>query len=437
MHSALPKQADMLMALPIRGESFLLRRSGKHVLVDGGYKGDKIARVLENQIQDVPFLDVVVCTHGDSDHVGGLPPLLKEWSGRIGQMWLPGRWVNVAPQLVVDPAEFFKQLICELDVELKEPSEDVTSIIREIEGATGQWDVWKDTDVSSSDHDTRPIDEWVYGTDLPFDKIEKKQEPEWFDKLRRSDLVSSETASSAVASARRKARYRLNKGTSGMNVRIAEYWLGLIETAEAIRKVAIEAIEQKIPTRWFDFEGFSLTRCAKGGVPGFFIPVNAVEQATPPTVLAKFLQLTKINRESLVFLAPPMKERLGVLFCADSPLGDGPNFGNSFLRPLPFPNSWFPIVATAPHHGSESNKAAYNHLRNWMDVAVLLRAGGSTKQPGATFLGQRDCLRLCTKCPRAGHAPLLSGVVLNRSKWPPRQLWHLPLLIAIGRRCVC
>lgn len=427
------------MALPIKGESFLLRRSGKNVLVDGGYKGDKIARVLESQIQDVPYLDVVVCTHGDSDHVGGLPPLLNDWSGRIGQLWLPGRWVNVVPQLVVDPAEFFKQLICELDVELREPSEDVRSIIREADDVQRQQDVREDMDIPPSDNDPQPVGEWIKETDLPLDTAEIKQEPEWFEKIRQSEmnLESAKSASSAYESARRKARYRLKKETSEIHIRIANYWLGLIETAEAIRKVAIAAIDQKIPTRWFDFDGFSQTRRAKGGAQGFLIPVNAVEQATPPTVLAKFLQLEKINRESLVFLAPPARERLGVLFCADSPLGDGPNFGTSFLRPQPFSTLWLPIVATAPHHGSESNKAAYIHLRNWDNVAVLLRAGGSAKQPGATFLGQRGCLRLCTKCPKAGLAPLLSGVVLSPSNWP-RPPHLLPAcLITIGRPCVC
>lgn len=427
------------MALPIKGESFLLRRSGKNVLVDGGYKGDKIARVLENKIQDVPYLDVVVCTHGDSDHVGGLPPLLNDWSGRIGQLWLPGRWVNVVPELVVDPAQFFEQLICELDVELREPSEDVRSIIREADDVQRQQDAREDMDISSSDYDPQPVGEWIDGTELPLDFIEVKQEPEWFDKIRRLelDLTSSKSASSAYESACRKVRYRLKKETSEIHIRIANYWLGLIETAEAIRKVAIAAIDQKIPTRWFDFDEFSQTRRAKGGAPGFLIPVNAVEQATPPTVLAKFLQLTKINRESLVFLAPPATERLGVLFCADSPLGDGPNFGTSFLSPLPIRTHWFPIVATAPHHGSESNKAAYNHLCNLGNVAVLLRAGGSAKQPGATFLGQRGCLRLCTKCPKAGHAPLLTGVVLSSPYWGRHPHWLAPHLIAIGRRCVC
>ena len=73
MTAALPAKVDMLTALPTNGESFLLRRAGKNVLVDGGYKKDNIAHVLKLQFQDVQYLDVVVCTHGDGDHIGGLP----------------------------------------------------------------------------------------------------------------------------------------------------------------------------------------------------------------------------------------------------------------------------------------------------------------------------------------------------------------------------
>ena len=60
-------------------------------------------------------LDVVVCTHGDGDHAGGLVDLLKLWPGTIGQVWLPGRWVDVVPELLRDPKGFVDGLIKELD----------------------------------------------------------------------------------------------------------------------------------------------------------------------------------------------------------------------------------------------------------------------------------------------------------------------------------
>jgi hypothetical protein len=433
MTAALPKQGDMLLALPINGESFLLRRAGKNVLVDGGYKGDKIAHVLKHHVRDVQHLDVVVCTHGDGDHVGGLPALLDDWVGRVGQLWLPGRWVNVVPQLARNPAEFFNQLIRELDAELKNPSEKVISVVRSADNEETDRDDRQDIASLPQTSDVEPAGEWHDAYDRSLDFEETLPEPEWFDTLRRAEeeLASDDIATRALKSARRRVNYRKKRLVSDLEIQIARYWLDLLETGEAIRNLAVAAIRNRIPTRWFDFEGFEKTRQAAGGARGFLFPINAVEQPTPPTIRALFLHLTQINRESLVFLAPPTEERLGVLFCADSPLGDGPNFSCSFLPNLPLPMSWLPIVATAPHHGSETNKIAYAHLHKWARIDVLLRAGGSKKQPGSMFLSQHCCLRLCTKCPRAGHGPMLSGVFLAHLHWNPSPL------IALGRRCDC
>lgn len=427
-----PGRQDFLLALPIKGESFLLRRAGKTVLVDGGYEKDKIAHVLEKQIKDVQHLDIVVCTHGDGDHVGGLPALLDNWVGRVGQLWLPGRWVNVIPQLTCNPVEFFNNLISELDAELKEPSKQVCSVIRHADDEGGTQDDQREISSPPVDNVLEPADELLDDfVAAPVDHGDLPHEPEWFVRLRRDKekLASDHTASRAIKSARRRVKYRQNRQTSELTARIACYWLGLIETAQAIRDLAIAAIRHGIRTRWFDFEKFAKTRQAAGGARGFLVPINAVEQATPLTMLARWMHLTQINRESLVFLAPPTRRRFGVLFCADSPLGDGPQYVHSFLPTLPPSARWIPMVATAPHHGSETNKAAYDHLRKWPNVRVLLRAGGSVKQPGRAFLQQHSLLRLCAKCPRVGHAPMLSGVVgLNRP---------FSSLIAYGRRCDC
>jgi glyoxylase-like metal-dependent hydrolase (beta-lactamase superfamily II) len=73
----LPQSGDMLLALPVKGESFLLRRAGRAVLVDGGCEKDNIADVMARYVRDVTHFDVVLCTHGDADHAGGLPNLLN------------------------------------------------------------------------------------------------------------------------------------------------------------------------------------------------------------------------------------------------------------------------------------------------------------------------------------------------------------------------
>lgn len=61
-----------LLALPVLGESFLLQRDGKNILVDGGFSSSRLIRALQATNVDVNQLDIVVCTHADRDHAGGL-----------------------------------------------------------------------------------------------------------------------------------------------------------------------------------------------------------------------------------------------------------------------------------------------------------------------------------------------------------------------------
>ena len=428
MPVAWPNTPDMVLALPVKGESFLLRRAERAVLVDGGLPSDRIANVLEQEVRDLRRFDVVVCTHGDRDHAGGLANLLNDWAKRIGQLWLPGRWVDVVPSLARDPAGFLNELVGELDAELTAPSDEVLSAIRAADDEAPQRGL-RDAPSPLRSQDAGSVDGWFDDADEELNPEELPREPEWFSTLRRAkgELASDDDSSRAFNAARRKVRRRRKRLASKSEARIALYWLDLIETAKAIRGIAVAAIRHGIPTRWFDFEEFSRTRQAIGGAHGFLVPINSVEQAPPPMTLSLCMRLTLINQQSLVFLAPPALSRLGVLFCADSPLGDGTDFSCSFLTTLPQPN--WPIVATAPHHGAETNSIAYSHLHKWACVPVLLRAGGTIKQPGKTFLNQNRCFRLCAKCPKAGHVPMLSGVV---GPW-----WHFWGMYLLGRHCDC
>jgi hypothetical protein len=325
---------------------------------------------------------------------------------------------------------FLATLIRELDSESQPPSNDVRRTIREEDDETSAGGM--EAIPASRQRIESSIDlDWFEKGDLGPETLDAPNEPDWFASLRRAadQLAGDAIAARAFAPARSNVLRRRRRWTGTARANIALYWLGLIDTAKAIRGIAVAAVRHNIRTRWFDFEEFARRRRATGGERGFLVPINSIEQAPPPTEGLLYMRLTRINRESLVFLAPPARGRLGVLFCADSPLGDGPDYAQSFLPPHPDDRFW-PIVATAPHHGSESNGIAYTHLRQWAHVAVLLRAGGSDRQPGPTFIGQSHCLRLCAKCPRAGHGPLLTGVVACGwyGMWPS---------VATARRCDC
>jgi glyoxylase-like metal-dependent hydrolase (beta-lactamase superfamily II) len=55
------------------------------MLVDAGERGSAIGRKLGRQV------DVLLLTHNDRDHVGGVPELLRS-STALGEVWLPYDW---------------------------------------------------------------------------------------------------------------------------------------------------------------------------------------------------------------------------------------------------------------------------------------------------------------------------------------------------------
>jgi hypothetical protein len=432
---------DQLLALPVSGEAFLLRRRGHAVLVDGGWKKDKVAAVIGAHLPALRTLDIVVCTHGDGDHAGGLPELLRRWPGRIGQVWLPGRWVEVVPELMKDPKGFVDNLVQQLDTIIRDNAPD--PIVQSQLDRSGEFlgsafpeipqrqeDAPRDPE--SDEPEVAEADGWFGKVwddhEIDLDATEPTEDLPWFAELRDAKgLATEKVASAALQSARARIGYRKKKRR--ITASTASAWLGMIDTVEAIRGIAAAAIARRLRVRWFDYQSFSNTRRPNGGVRGFLEPINAREQPPEPLTLSFLMRLTIINRQSLVFFAPPKLSRLGVLFCGDSPLGDGRRFGQSFLRHTARPT--LPIVATAPHHGAETNRSAYDHMRKWADVVVLLRAGGDSDQPGATFRSLGWPFKVCATCPRSGRAPHLAGVA-----GPGKHPWF-PSAIIVGLPCGC
>jgi hypothetical protein len=121
------------------------------------------------------------------------------------------------------------------------------------------------------------------------------------------------------------------------------------------------------------------------------------------------LALTTVNKESLVFHSPYSKDALGVLFCSDSDL--------RFVPPLPRMIG----LATAPHHGSESNATAYHRINQG---GVLNRFSAwvrsdSRSRPGPSFVNRQE-RKFCTRC--RPHGVSRHDVVLGSSSrvWGPQ-----------------
>jgi hypothetical protein len=436
---------DELVALPVKGESFLLRRGTRYILVDGGFSGQKLAGAIAAREEDLRRIDVVVCTHGDRDHAGGLAEFFYHWRRmaspegppvQIGEFWLPGSWADVIPDLLHRCRDVTNGLIDELDKlgidnDLRAATEDVDGAHAELDQRVVNErfaDKRHDGDFSSLSPDELG-DPWSHDEpELEARELPKGEAP-WFAEIRgKIDAIESPlSAASAFASARQRVRYRRKHHKISRTVEL--YWLELIRTAESIRAIAEQAISHQIRIRWFDFDTFLLRRRASGGIKGFLIPINSVEtHPIPRTNLTYLARLSPINEASLVFLAPPTCCRLGVVFCGDSPLGDGPRYGRSFLNvsaPLRLP-----VIATAPHHGAETNMAAYGHLLAWASVRLWLRTGGSARHPGSKFCSMSSFHRLCTHCPRTGKA--LRAASVTGHSWPyGHTLW------LTGHRCSC
>lgn len=415
---------DQLVALPVFGDAFLLRRSGRVILVDGGKSSVLLAGELAKY--GVSHLDIVVCTHADYDHAGGLVDLLDRSAITVGEFWLPGAWAESLPTLLTAPVEVVDDLILTLDREIN---------ARTLDADSEEFEEQMHSYVSRRRNEYRKAEPPADRDDHnePFKSTrEQGATGQWNAELP-LDEDAEDRAVRAFRSGRSRIRYRVAKRKVSKTV--ATFWLGLIDTAERIRRIAVQATHHGVSVRWFDFGEFAKTNRAGGGDAGFLIPLNAVELANPPPPpigLSFLVRLTPVNEECLVFLSPNIDKfwwEWSILFTGDSPLGSGKNYSVSWLRwPKDASRS---VIATAPHHGSESNFSAYDHLdKKKVAVRVWVRSGGTDKHPGKTYRMLHPSSRICTYCPHAKKPLQAAEIYFPKSPW-----W--PPLHTNGHICTC
>ncbi|WP_123528858.1 MBL fold metallo-hydrolase [Pseudomonas fluorescens] len=404
---------EKLVALPVKGESFLLFRDGKVILVDGGYNGKVLAGAIEKVCPGLDYIDIVVCTHSDRDHAGGFLSFAEYFRGHIEEFWLPGIWQGIIKKLEVEPRSVFEGLKHELfkmvkDVESisKSPGDSLKEKLDSL--------AIEQRRIKAKEQSLSPLED-IHSVEDDEDKAIKRY------MLANRFYHSSED----VVKDSRSAVYRA-RASRTIASGLANYWLDLINSARIIWAIAAQAAFHGSKIRYFDFEAFRLSRVPAGGIRGVLEPLNAVESLPAPVELTYFAALSPVNEECLAFISPPTLDGLGVIFCGDSPLGDGPQYKKSFLSCLP--NPAVPYIVTAPHHGSESNSIAYQHIFSHLKSVVWLRSGGSIRQPGPTFQGLDFSVRACTHCPQRG-VPLQAVVIpLSRSA---------PFTRVYSRECCC
>ncbi len=354
----MPHVVATFTAVPVgQGDAFLLERAdGKTILVDGGRARTVFAAQLM-LVRPTPAIDVAVCTHADADHAEGLVGLLEASLAVVRDVWLPGRWTERLVDLIVRPADFLDELLTDVRAEQEAGSLESPDAR---EGSERGEDVDVDLDGVEA----------ALGLEDPLapDILDGLADGVW---LPSTDLVGS-------------ARGAL--------------WIEAVQAAARIRKVARAAHHHGARIRWFDFEE-ARRRGTPAGGEAFLHPINSVELTAHmlrrKVSALRFLRLSVANRESLVFVAPEDPNNSAVIFSADSDLAS--------LRSVPATRT--PLV-TAPHHGAETNAAAYGviaaSLPSGLDPQWVRSDGNYRKRPGATYLSGAN--RVCTLC-RAASRP--------------------------------
>ncbi|WP_175944124.1 AAA family ATPase [Burkholderia pyrrocinia] len=111
-------------------------------------------------------------------------------------------------------------------------------------------------------------------------------------------------------------------------------------------------------------------------------------------------------------------------------LGDGPLYANSFLSGK---RAHGPLIATAPHHGADSNAMAYGHIAGFGSVSFWIRAGGKPHHPQSAYRAISGAIRTCTHCPH-NDLPLRAVCITDKcEEFTDPQAW----LTVRSHDCLC
>ncbi|MGQ9507230.1 MAG: MBL fold metallo-hydrolase [Candidatus Bathycorpusculaceae bacterium] len=336
-----------------QGDAFFMEKRDRRMLVDGGGS----VRTFPMQFKRVTNrnnVDVLVCTHNDSDHACGVLGFLRQ--GLVAkEVWLPASWMDRLSDLISNPEKFWKELVA--DIEKLEASNV------------------KNLHLLGEMYLTTPI---------------KKEAPlveENVENLLKLFQRSHQSYPSSILQSWKKYSnlWLLNK----------RYRL-IIEATKAsylIREIVLAAYRSGSSIRWYEYVGNQKYSNSSGGISDFLVPVNAVEVAKirrRKKSALEYVALTRVNKQSLVFLSPKDNVSPGVLFTADSDL--------SFYQTIQWHDQ---MIITAPHHGSENNSYAYTRFiretQGKLNVIWVRSDRRLSHRPGISYLAASGD-KYCTVC---------------------------------------
>jgi Metallo-beta-lactamase superfamily len=330
---------DRFIALPVgQGDSFFLQRGSSTVLVDGGRSNNGFAALFKNTL-NTKGVNVLVCTHNDADHTNGLIGFLESGLS-ADEIWLPGSWLQVLPEILGDPRDLERKLIersCKATSKSEKNQLTLETLVSdELLGALAE--------TANGDVDQR---------------IKESPALNWPDSVRQTFELKHDHSYETPLRALSPWPHKF----WGLHSRNTNLFFEAIQAADRIRKLATLAYHRNIKVRWFEYNPNS-----PSGGNSWLKPLNSQELSKPPQNKNEILiqlALTVANRRSLVFLSPKQ-----------------------------IPDH---TLVTAPHHGSDANTAAYENVGNNGTFTWVRSDGNFRTRPCPSYLALIG-KKFCTLC---------------------------------------
>lgn len=365
-----------------KGDAFYLENMGNKILVDGGASRRKFPQQFSDAT-DCMNVDIIICTHGDEDHVNGLIGYFEK-KYKCREVWLPGSWLSRLDDMRKRPAEFIDELINNInDLDDEFIMKNANSL-----EAIGDIIAQEQGKYKGGEND---CDDFL-SLALPYKNKYQNDKTEPLKKLSNRNFIARAILSLNDSPENNKLSPVLHMRRRIFDEKREKIFNSTINAAGKILKLASLAYDSGATIRWFEYS--KSTAC--GGVK-YLQPVNSIEifQAKRRAAF-EYLCLTKANVESLVFYSCNEDGTAGVLLCADS------NF--LFQQSLAFLKCCKNLIVTAPHHGAEANSGVYQKLKLFInDNTIFVR---SDTAQSSTKANPRPCKayknlqhsRFCTIC---------------------------------------
>lgn len=391
------------ISIPVgQGDSFFLEKNGHSVLVDGGRSRQGFPSLYESTINQ-RSVNVVVCTHNDADHTMGILGFLES-ELICDEVWLPAIWGDIIG-LLTRSSEFARnQLLSSIST----MDEKVLNRIQAkgdsmLGNLGGQY-----AEEEPSGRNMSGSDPW---TELPPARLQGSIESGERGDLAR--LLAADISNLANVELLRRIAQRPWSRDPHRSLCVS-LLAECSEAADRILEIAKAARERGVPIRWFRYD----PQKSPGGHGRGLAPVNACEVRqfleSDPSEILDLLALSVTNRRSLVFVADHSNTTgFSVLFSADSDFG--------FDQAIPWCRH---MIITAPHHGSQQNKAAYERFDRESGSGispVWVRSDGNfPERPGDWYLKARGS-KYCTMCRGANSEKQKVELLFAQGGWMPRK----------------